>query len=95
MVNIHLYTTPYCGYCRAAKHLPNKKSAPFTEIDVSEDMEQRQEMIERAFGRRTVSRIFINSIRVGVYYELVELKRLVKLDALLGETDAAVSAPGD
>jgi len=52
-------------------------------------------MIERAFGRRTVSRIFINSIRVGVYYELVELKRLVKLDALLGETDAAVSAPGD
>ena len=95
MVNIHLYTTLYCGYCRAAKHLPNKKSAPFTEIDVSEDMELRQEVIERAFGWRTVSRIFINSIRVGVYYELVELKRLVKLDALLGETDAAVSAPGD
>ncbi|MGB6440891.1 MAG: glutaredoxin domain-containing protein, partial [Methyloceanibacter sp.] len=45
MARIVLYTTPYCGYCRAAKHLLNKKSVAFTEIDVSEDMGLRQEMI--------------------------------------------------
>jgi glutaredoxin 3 len=60
MARIVLYTTPYCGYCRAAKHLLNKKSVAFTEIDVSEDMGLRQEMISRAFGRRTVPQIFIN-----------------------------------
>ena len=54
MARIVLYTTPYCGYCRAAKHLLNKKSVvAFTEIDVSEDMGLRQEMISRAFGQRT------------------------------------------
>ena len=25
MTRIILYTTPYCGYCRAVKHLLNKK----------------------------------------------------------------------
>jgi glutaredoxin 3 len=45
MTRIIVYTTPYCGYCRAATHLLNKKSVQFTEIDVSEDMDLRQDMI--------------------------------------------------
>jgi glutaredoxin 3 len=67
----------------------------YTTPYVSEDMELRQETIARVFGRRTVPRIFINSIHVGGYDELAELERVAKLDALLAETDAAVSAPGD
>ena len=88
MARIVLYTTPHCGYCRAAKHLLNKKSATFTEIDVSEDMELRQEMISRAFGRRTVPQIFINGTYVGGYDELAELERAAKLDVLLVDADA-------
>jgi glutaredoxin 3 len=88
MARIVLYTTPYCGYCRAAKHLLNKKTVAFTEIDVSEDMGLRQEMISRAFGRRTVPQIFINGTHVGGYDELAELERVAKLDALLAEADA-------
>ena len=42
MTKIILYTTPYCGYCRAAKHLLGKKGAAFTEIDVSGDLALRQ-----------------------------------------------------
>src|SRR5262249_41397849 len=97
MARIVLYTTPYCGYCRAAKHLLNKKNAPFTEIDVSEDMELRQEMISRAFGRRTVPQIFINGTHVGGYDELAELERAAELDALLAEADAdaVAHAPGE
>jgi glutaredoxin 3 len=70
----------------------------FTEIDVSEDMERRREMIERALGRRTVPQIFINDTHVGGYDELAELERAEKLDALLAEVapvPALVSVPGE
>ena len=93
MTRVVLYTTPYCGYCRAAKHLLGKKGVTFTEIDVSEDMERRREMIERAFGRRTVPQIFINDTHVGGYDELAELERAEKLDALLAEVGAVALAP--
>jgi glutaredoxin 3 len=95
MARIVLYTTPYCGYCRAAKHLLNKKSVAFTEIDVSEDIGLRQEMISRAFGRRTVPQILINGTHVGGYDELAELERAAKLDALLADADAVAHAPGE
>jgi glutaredoxin 3 len=97
MARIVLYTTPYCGYCRAAKHLLNKKSVAFTEIDVSEDMGLRQEMISRAIGRRTVPQIFINGTHVGGYDELAELERAANLDALLADVDAVAvaHAPGE
>ena len=98
MTRVVLYTTPYCGYCRAAKRLLGKKEVTFTEIDVSEDMERRREMIERAFGRRTVPQIFINDTHVGGYDELAELERAEKLDALLAEVapvSALVSVPGE
>jgi glutaredoxin 3 len=52
---------------------------------VSEDMERRREMIERALGRRTVPQIFINDTHIGGYDELAELERAEKLDALLVE----------
>ena len=95
MTRIILYTTPYCGYCRAAKHLLTKKGVTFTEIDVSEDRGLRQEMIDRAVGRRTVPQIFIDGTHVGGYDELAELEREAKLDALLAEIDAVAPAPGE
>ena len=95
MTKIILYTTPYCGYCRAAKHLLGKKGAVFTEIDVSGDLALRQEMIDRAYGRRTVPQIFINGTHVGGYEELAELERTAKLDPLLAAIEAVASAPGE
>ena len=98
MTRVVLYTTPYCGYCRAAKHLLSKKGVTFTEIDVSEDLERRREMIARALGGRTVPQIFINETHVGGYDELAELERAAKLDALLAEIDAVASVaavPGE
>jgi glutaredoxin 3 len=96
MTRVVLYTTPYCGYCRAAKHLLGKRGATFTEIDVSEDLERRREMIERALGRRTVPQIWINDTHVGGYDELAELERAEKLDELLAQADAVAAAvPGE
>ena len=95
MTKIVLYTTPYCGYCRAAKHLLGRKGVAFTEIDVSDDLDLRQEMIERAYGRRTVPQIFINGTHVGGYDELAELERAAKLDPLLAEIEVAADAAGE
>ena len=95
MTKIILYTTPYCGYCRAAKHLLTKKGVAFTEIDVSGDLALRQEMIGRAYGRRTVPQIFINGTHVGGYDELAELERAAKLEPLLAEIEAVAGVPGE
>ena len=80
---VDIYTTPTCGYCRAAKALLTRKNAPFKEIDVSVDSELRQTMTARANGRFTVPQIFINGAHVGGYDDLHALDREGKLDPLL------------
>ena len=94
MTRILLYTTPYCGYCRAAKRLLTSKGLAFSEIDVSEDPTKREEMISRAMGMRTVPQIFIHGCHVGGYDELAELEREAKLDAWLAELETVVGAAG-
>jgi glutaredoxin 3 len=85
MSGIVLYTTPYCGYCRAAKALLQARGVQFVEIDVSRDFDKRAEMISRARGRRTVPQIFIEGTHIGGYDELAELDRRAKLDPWLAE----------
>jgi glutaredoxin 3 len=80
MTRILLYTTPFCGYCRAAKRLLADKALDFEEIDVALDHDKRAEMIDRANGLRTVPQIFIHGRHVGGYDELAMLEREGKLD---------------
>lgn len=92
MTRILLYTTQFCGYCRAAKQLLRDKALDFEEIDVAFDAEKRAEMIERANGLRTVPQIFIHGRHVGGYEELAELEREGRLDALLAVEPEALAA---
>jgi len=80
MTRILLYTTPFCGYCRAAKRLLADKALDFEEIDVAFDHDKRAEMIDRARGQRTVPQVFIHGQHVGGYDELAMLEREGKLD---------------
>jgi glutaredoxin 3 len=82
MARIDIYTTRFCGYCRAAKALLQRKGVPFTEIDVSGDAEARSRMMERAGGRYTVPQIFVGSTHVGGADELRALERAGRLDSL-------------
>jgi glutaredoxin 3 len=75
MSRIVLYTTPFCGYCRAAKRLLTDQSLDFEEIDVAFDDDKRAEMIDRANRLRTVPQIFIHGRHVGGYDELAMLER--------------------
>ena len=83
MQPIEIYTTPYCGFCHAAKRLLNSKGATFTEIDVAEEPSRRPEMVQRANGGRTVPQIFVGETHVGGCDELYALERAGKLDTLL------------
>lgn len=81
---IVIYTTPFCGYCAAAKSLLAAKGATYTEIDLYEEPQRRNEMIERS-GRRTVPQIFIGERHIGGFDDLAALDNDGKLDPLLSE----------
>lgn len=83
MPRIEIYTTPWCGYCLAAKRLLEAKGAAYVETDVSRDPAMRSEMMQRASGRRTVPQIFIGEHHVGGADDLHALDRAGKLDLLL------------
>jgi glutaredoxin 3 len=91
MARILLYTTQFCGYCRAAKQLLRGKALDFEEIDVAFDADKRAEMIERAHGLRTVPQIFIHGRHVGGYEELADLERQGKLDAWLADAPESLA----
>ena len=83
MATVEIYTTPLCGYCHAAKRLLTAKGAGYAEHDVSADPARRQEMVQRANGRRTVPQVFIDGTHVGGFDDLAALDRAGKLDPLL------------
>jgi len=78
-----VYSTPFCGYCSAAKRLLTAKGADITEIDVMFESQSRDEMIERSGGRRTVPQIFIDGRHIGGYDDLSALDKTGELDRLL------------
>jgi len=80
---ILVYSTPFCGYCAAAKRLLIAKGAEYTEIDVMMDPERRQEMLAKSGGLRTVPQIFIDGRHIGGFDELNALDKAGGLDPLL------------
>jgi glutaredoxin 3 len=83
MPSVEIYTTPWCGYCRAAKALLERKEVAFSEIDVSLQPARRSEMVQRANGGWTVPQIFIGATHVGGSDDLHALERAGELDQLL------------
>ena len=87
MQTVEIYTTPFCGFCHAAKRLLNKKSVSFSEVDLSRAPERRQEMLDRSNGGYTVPQIFIGGRPIGGCDELFELEMSGKLDPMLNAED--------
>ena len=88
---VEIYTSPFCGYCHAAKRLLRQKSIAFEEIDLAAAPERRQEMVERAGGRRTVAQVFVDGLGLGGADELRALDRSGELDRLLGRVGAGAA----
>ncbi|MDP1706374.1 MAG: glutaredoxin domain-containing protein [bacterium] len=47
-MNIKIYSTPSCVYCRMAKEYFKKNNISYEEKDVQGDMAAREEMIEKS-----------------------------------------------
>jgi glutaredoxin 3 len=78
-----MYSTGWCAYCDRARALLNRKGVPVAEIKVDENPGERDTMLKRSGGRRTVPQIFIGDVHVGGYEELAQLERSGALDNLL------------
>lgn len=80
---VDLYTTAVCPYCVAAKNLLHARGLTYREIRVDSDPAQRDTMLIRSGGRRTVPQIFINDNHIGGFDDLVAADRSGKLGEIL------------
>lgn len=84
MPKIEVYSTAVCPYCVSAKNLLKAKGLEWTEMRIDTDPAQRDAMLTRSGGRRSVPQIFINDQHVGGFDDLVAADRSGKLTQLLG-----------
>ena len=83
MSKIEVYSTASCPYCVAAKNLLKARGLEWTEVRVDTDPVQREAMLARSGGARTVPQIFINDQHVGGFDQLAAADRSGKLKQLL------------
>lgn len=79
---VTLYTTRWCGFCRAAKRLLDRRAVPYDEVDLTEHPDRRG-LVMKLSGQRTVPQIWIGETHVGGFDDLNALQRRGELDALL------------
>ena len=83
MVNVDIYTTPYCPFCIRAKKLLSNKKVEFNEIDLSENPDKFEEMLSKSNGARTVPQIFVNGEHIGDCDHIHNLDQKGELDKIL------------
>jgi len=82
--DIVMYSTQICPYCDRARQLFARKQVNIREIKIDDQPEQRDIMLQRSGGRRTVPQIFIGERHIGGFDDLAALDRKGELDPLLG-----------
>ncbi|MBF0294735.1 MAG: glutaredoxin 3 [Magnetococcales bacterium] len=83
MAKIVIYSTTVCPYCVRAKQLLTRKGVNYEEINLDKQPERRDEMVQKAGGRRTVPQIFIDGRHIGGCDDLHALDKDGQLDGLL------------
>jgi glutaredoxin 3 len=82
---ITIYSTAVCPYCVAAKNLLKAKGLVWDEVRIDTDPAQRDVMLQKSGGRRTVvPQIFINGTHVGGFDDLAAADRDGRLAQILG-----------
>lgn len=55
---VTIYSTPTCHFCQMAKEFFKEKNVAFTDYNVAQDLEKRQEMIQKS-GQMGVPVIYV------------------------------------
>ncbi len=84
--NVEIYTWSTCPFCIRAKALLDKKGVNFTEYCIDGDEDAREDMAQRANGKRSLPQIFINDYHVGGCNELYDSELSGELDSLLEQS---------
>lgn len=84
MTDVEIYSTAICPYCVAAKQFLERKGLTYREVRIDLDLAERDRMLERSGGRRTVPQIFVNGAHVGGFDDLVAADRSGRLAGLIG-----------
>ena len=82
MAEIKIYTSRYCAYCSAAKHLLQSKDYEYEEINMEGNQELMLEIMQKS-GQRTVPQIFVGEKSIGGYQELLASTASGEFDVLL------------
>ena len=82
---ILIYTSNNCTFCNSAKELLINKKLKFEEINISENVGLKEEMVKKTNGLMTVPQIFINSKHIGGFEELNKLEVSKKLDRVINK----------
>ena len=81
-IDVLIYTTDDCSYCKKAKLIFKKFKIKYNEIIINNELD-RIEMSRLSNGRKTVPQIFIKNKHIGGYDDLNYLKKSGKLDKFL------------
>lgn len=82
---IIVYTSNNCSYCVRAKKLLEQKGLSYEEINIQIRTDQREEMISKSNGKRTVPQIFINEVHIGGFQELNKISIEGNLEKFLSD----------
>jgi glutaredoxin-like YruB-family protein len=78
IMNVKVYSTSFCPYCKMAKEFLKDKKIPFEEINVQENPEAAKQMIEKS-GQAGVPVIEIDGQMV-IGFNTEQIKKLLKLE---------------
>lgn len=76
-MNVKIYTTPVCAYCKMAKEFFKNHSIKFEERNIATDGEARDEMIEKSH-QLGVPVIDVNG-QIFVGFNRRELEKVIKV----------------
>lgn len=77
-MNVKIYSTNFCPYCKMAKEFLKDKKVPFEEVNVQENPEAAKQMIEKS-GQAGVPVIEIDGQMV-IGFNTEQIKKLLKLE---------------
>ncbi len=77
-MNVTVYSTPTCPYCKLAKKFLTEHDVKFTDIDVSEDGAKAQEMIKKT-GQMGVPVVEIGD-EIIIGYDEKKLRKALKIE---------------
>jgi glutaredoxin 3 len=80
-----MYSSGWCPYCMRARALFERKGIALMEIKVDEQPQERDTMLARSGGRRTVPQIFVGDRHVVASTTYALTRR--RFDKLLGRAD--------